>query len=289
MKQRELDINSNDNTLFTTSQCNNRCIMCCQPPLTADDIDELYQENIERVKNAPKELPMIGITGGEPTLLGNKLITLVSLIRKQLPNTEIHILSNGRAFIDGNYTNRLAEAGGNKLVVGVPFHSDYYNDHDVIAGCKGAFNETMIGLYNLAACGVCIELRIVMNALNYMRFLPMAQYIHRNLSFVGWIAFMGMEYIGYAVKHSKNIWIEPKEYMPQLTAAVKYLTEWNYDVNIYNIPLCLIPEQYHRFAVKSISDWKNMFLDSCSQCSLKNNCCGLFSTSIKTFEGLKQL
>ncbi len=289
MKQRALDINSNDNTLFTTSQCNNRCIMCCQPPLADDDIEELYQENIERVMTAPKDLPMIGITGGEPTLLGEKLISLVVLIREQLPDTEIHILSNGRAFVDGNYAQRLADAGGGKLVVGVPFHSDYSKDHDMIAGCKGAFNETMLGLYNLAAVRIYIELRIVMNALNYKRFFAMAEYIHRNLSFVDWIAFMGMEYVGYAVTHSKNIWIEPKDFTPQLTSAVRYLAEWNYDVCIYNIPLCLLPKQFHKFAVKSISDWKNKYLDFCEQCSLKAECCGLFSTSIKHYEGLKPI
>lgn len=289
MKQREIDINSNDNTLFTTSMCNNQCIMCCQPPLDVDDIDELYQENIERIYNAPKDLPMIGITGGEPTLLGDRLITLVALIREQLPETEIHILSNGRAFVDGNYAQRLADAGGGKLVVGVPIHSDYAKDHDTIAGCKGAFNETVLGLYNLASVGIYIELRIVMNALNYKRFFAIAQYIHRNLSFVDWIAFMGMEYVGYAVKHNRNIWIEPKEYVPQLTSAVRYLSEWNYDVCIYNIPLCLLPKQFHKFAVKSISDWKNKYLDICEQCSLKADCCGLFSTSIKPYEGLKPI
>ena len=289
MKQRELDIHSNDNTLFTTSQCNNRCIMCCQPPLVVDDIEELYQENIERVMNAPKELPMIGITGGEPTLLGDKLIDLVSLIREQLPDTEIHILSNGRAFVDGDYTQRLADAGGDKLVVGVPFHSDFYQDHDTIAGCKNAFNETMIGLYNLGGAGICIELRIVMNAMNYKRFVPMARFIHHNLPFVDWIAFMGMEYVGYAVKHSKNIWIEPKNFIPELCDAVKYLTGWDYDVCIYNIPLCLLPEQFRKFAVKSISDWKNKFLDFCEDCSAKADCCGLFSTSIKPYEGLKPI
>ena len=289
MKQREFDIHSNDNTLFTTSQCNNRCIMCCQPPLATDDIEDLYQENIERIMTAPKELPSIGITGGEPTLLGDKLISLVALIREQLPHTDIHILSNGRAFVDGKYTLRLAEAGGGRLMVGVPLHSDYSGDHDMIAGCKDAFNETMIGLYNLAAANIGIELRIVMNALNYKRFFPMAQFIHRNLPFVDWIAFMGMEYVGYAVKHSKNIWIEPKNYIPELCDAVKYLAEWNYDVCIYNIPLCLLPVQYRPFAEQSISDWKNKYLDFCEKCSVKANCCGLFSTSIKPYEGLKPI
>ena len=289
MIQREIDINSNDNTLFTTSRCNNRCIMCCQPPLDVDDIDELYQENIERIYGAPRDLPMIGITGGEPTLLGDRLITLVALIREQMPDTEIHILSNGRAFVNGDYAQRLADVGGGKLVVGVPFHSDYAKDHDTIAGCKGAFKETILGLYNLAAAGIYIELRIVMNALNYKRFFAMAQYIHRNLSFIDWVAFMGMEYVGYAVKHNRNIWIEPKDYIPELTSAVRYLAEWNYDVCIYNIPLCLLPKEFHKFAVKSISDWKNKYLDICEQCSLKADCCGLFSTSIKPYEGLRQI
>ena len=67
MKQRDFDIQSNDNTLFCTSQCNNRCVMCCQPPASIDDIDRLFEENLKRVRTAPKDLSLIGITGGEPT------------------------------------------------------------------------------------------------------------------------------------------------------------------------------------------------------------------------------
>ena len=36
-----IDINSNDNVLFITSQCNNRCLMCCQPPNNNDDLEIL--------------------------------------------------------------------------------------------------------------------------------------------------------------------------------------------------------------------------------------------------------
>ena len=98
MTQRPLDILSNDNTLFCTEQCNNHCLMCCQPPMKVDDIDLLFSENLLRIQNAPNDLPIIGITGGEPTLLGDKLISLVKRIRERLPNTDIHILSNGRNF-----------------------------------------------------------------------------------------------------------------------------------------------------------------------------------------------
>ena len=55
------DINSNDNSLFVTSQCNNKCLMCAQPPLNRDDIDFFYAKNIEIIDNAPNGLTNIGL------------------------------------------------------------------------------------------------------------------------------------------------------------------------------------------------------------------------------------
>lgn len=289
MKQRELDITSNDNTLFVTEQCNNRCLMCCQPPRKVDDIDILYKENIRRIKSAPKNLPCFGITGGEPTLLNEKLIDLVGFIRSELPETEIHILTNGRKFVDAKYARRLVDAGGHKLVFGIPLHSDYEKDHDIIAGARNAYAETMIGLYNLAMQGAIIELRIVMNKLNFTRFPEIALFIHKNLPFVSWIAFMGMEKTGYAETKTEQIWIEPSEYMIQLCNAVEELDSWGYDVCIYNIPMCLIPGNYRKFAVKSISDWKNYYLPICDSCSKKEDCCGFFSTSTEPYKLVKTI
>lgn len=62
-----IDINSNDNALFITSQCNNRCVMCCQPPLLRNDLEGYFQKNMALIDSAPRELRSLGITGGEPT------------------------------------------------------------------------------------------------------------------------------------------------------------------------------------------------------------------------------
>ncbi len=287
MRQRPIDINSNDNTLFITSRCNNRCLMCCQPPNNDDDMDELFEENLRRIHSAPQSLELIGITGGEPTLLGDRLIMLIQEIRKCLPSTEIQLLSNGRQFANYDYVKKIAEAGGDMLYVGVELHSDYYKDHDMIAGAKGAYRETMLGLYNLALCGVDIELRIIVCALNYKRLYNISQFIHRNLPFVGWIAFMGMEQTGYAVKNAKKVWIEPINYQNELFDAVKCLADWNYRVSIFNIPLCLLPTYLHDYARKSISDWKNRFAPICNSCVLKIDCCGFFSTSKNYYHGIR--
>lgn len=282
-------IDSNDNTLFTTARCNNNCIMCCQPPLNNDDIDELYKRNIAIINRSPKDIPVVGISGGEPTLLGDRLIDLIRHIRQTLPDSDIHILSNGRNFKDIDYTRRLVEAADDKLFVGIPLHSDYYKDHDIIAGAKEAYNETMAGIFNLAALGAAIELRIVINKLNYMRLPQMADFIQKNLPFVAWTAFMAMEHIGHAVSNERNIWIEPIDYADKLTKAVLTLAQWRKEVAVYNVPLCLIPESIHPYAQKSISDWKNKYLPECDQCSLKSKCCGLFATSQKTFKQIEPI
>lgn len=285
--RKRFDINSNDNTLFVTEQCNNHCIMCCQPPKHKDDIERLFDENIRLIRTAPKELKVLGISGGEPTLLGDKLFDLIAEIRHNLPDTGIHLLSNGRAFSDRDYTHRLQEVADGKVCVGVPFHSDYPGDHDMIAGAKGAYTETLLGLYTLASEQIEIELRIVINRLNHSRLPLMSEFISKNLPFVSWVAFMGMEKTGLAVRNINKVWIEPIDYIAQLTDAVKRLYDWDIDASIYNIPLCLIPKEYHQFAEQSISDWKVKFQLCCEQCAMKSKCCGSFATSAEPFIGLK--
>ena len=122
-----------------------------------------------------------------------------------------------------------------------------------------------------------------------MRLSQMADFIQKNLPFVAWTAFMAMEHIGHAVSNERNIWIEPIDYADKLTEAVLTLSQWRKEVAVYNVPLCLIPESIHPYAQKSISDWKNIYLPECDQCSLKSKCCGLFATSQKSFKGISAL
>lgn len=278
---------SNDNTLFTTEQCNNHCLMCCQPPHRVDDIDYWFERNLKIIEEAPENLPCIGISGGEPTLLGDRLFELIDIVRGKYPAAEIHLLSNGRTFKDASFAHRLKVAAGDKLVVGVPLHSDYFRDHDIIAGAKGAYYETMEGLYNLASEDIEIELRIVLTALNVKRLPQMADFIFKNLPFVSWVALMGLERTGLAIKNLNRIWAEPLDYTNELQQAVLSLDASGIEAVVYNIPLCLLPETLHPFAAQSISDWKVKYAPVCDGCAKKDQCCGLFATSNQMFNGLK--
>ena len=281
-----IDINSNDNVLFITSQCNNRCLMCCQPPNNSNDLERNYIKNIRLIDTAPTTLPSIGITGGEPTLLGNKLFSLINHIKDKLPETEIHLLTNGRAFADLNYAKKLKQCGSDKILIGIPIHSDCALDHDYITQSKGSFDETMLGLYNLERCGFDIELRIVLNKITCQRLPQMANFIYRNLPFVRYVAFMGREYTGYTIKNHDLVWIDPLEYKEQLERAVCELSRWGLNVSVFNLTHCVLNKNLWKHAIKSISDWKNIYADFCGECSMKEKCCGLFSTSRRQSQGL---
>lgn len=274
-----IDIHSNDNALFVTAQCNNRCIMCCQPPLQSDDIDKYFNKNIALIDSAPEDLISIGITGGEPTLLGDRLFSLIERIRNKLPDTEIHLLTNGRAFSNLDYARKLAECSTDKILLGIPLHSDYFADHDAVTQVQGSFNETILGLYNLARFNLCIELRVVLTKANYSRLPNMAEFIYRNLPFMSYISFMGLEYTGYTVKNRNSVWIEPAEYQSELETAVSNLAGWDMNVSVFNLPHCLLKPTLWPHARQSISDWKTIYQSECDRCTKKSDCCGLFGTS----------
>jgi His-Xaa-Ser system radical SAM maturase HxsC len=157
-------------------------------------------------------------------------------------------------------------------------YSDYYQSHDYIVQAKDAFNQTMLGLHNLATYDQRIEIRIVLHKQTIPRLTKLAKYIYKNLPFVEHVAFMGLEYTGYTPYNIDKLWIDPFEYREELEEAVEYLATHGMNVSIYNSQLCVLPETIWKYARKSISDWKNIYLKECSGCIERENCGGLFSS-----------
>ena len=270
---------SANNSLFVTEQCNSHCIMCSQPPRRVSDIEYLLSVNTRAVRLMPKSLATLGITGGEPTLLGSHLAGLLRLIRVELPSTNIEILSNGRRFSDDSFTAEVAEASAELLLFSVPLYSDYAPRHDYVVQSQGAFAETIRGLYSLAMHGIRRELRVVVHQATYRRLHSLAKFVQRNLPFVEHVAFMGLEVTGFARANEAKVWVEPQEYAKPLSDAIDHLTAFGIPVSIYNVPLCLLPAELWPYARISISDWKREFLESCSKCSVRESCGGVFGTS----------
>jgi His-Xaa-Ser system radical SAM maturase HxsC len=274
-------IHSHQNFLLVTERCNSNCLMCSQPPKDRNDIPFLFSIYKQLIPLIPKDCFEIGITGGEPTLLGDLFFELLKLIKTQLPHTEVHCLTNGRTFAWSNIANKLGEINFTRLMLGIPLYSDFYQAHDYIVQSKNAFNQTMQGLYNLASNHQRIEIRVVLHKQSIPRLTRLAKFIYKNLPFVEHIAFMGLEYQGYTPHNIDKLWIDPIEYMSELTESVEFLFSRRMNVSIYNLQHCLMPQPLWKFAKKSISDWKNIYVEECSNCTMFHQCGGLFASSEK--------
>ncbi|MGC4067345.1 MAG: His-Xaa-Ser system radical SAM maturase HxsC [Polyangiaceae bacterium] len=268
---------SDSNTLVLTECCNNRCLMCSQPPAQRADF-RLLDEARQLVSLISTDTRELGISGGEPGLLGPKLVELVTLLRERLPNTAVHLLSNGRPFSDPALARALAQVHHPDLMVGVPLHSDLPEEHDYVAQAHGAFDETVRGILNLKQSGVRVELRLVIHELTKTRLVEFAEFVARNLLFVDHVALMGIELEGYARSNLALLWIDPLDYVDALTRAVRRLVQAGSNVSIYNLPLCVLPDELHPFARRSISDWKTEFVRECADCMRKEDCSGLFAS-----------
>jgi His-Xaa-Ser system radical SAM maturase HxsC len=270
---------SKSNSLFATDRCNSLCLMCSQPPRDVDDSGQTSKliRIVGLIDPATEEL---GITGGEPTLLGDGLLGVVAACRDRLPATSLHILSNGRSFRYGRYSRALGAVSHPDVMVGVPVYSDQSTVHDYVVQAKGSFDETILGLHNLARADVPVEIRIVVHRSTYRRLPHLARFIYRNLTFASHVTFMGLEVIGFAKANIESLWIDPLDYASELEDAVTYLATVGMNVSIYNHQLCTLPRELWSHSRRSISDWKMEFAPECDRCTVKGECGGFFAWNL---------
>jgi len=266
------------NALLVTERCNSFCVMCSQPPRNIND-DHLIDEYLEAIPLFDRSAREIGITGGEPTLIGDRLFTLLRTLKAYLPETAVHVLSNGRNCRDLSLCKRFADLRHPDLMVGIPLYSDIPSIHDFVVQADGAYDETVRGILNLKRCGVRVEVRVVVHRHTYARLPSLARFIARNLQFVDHVALMGLELMGFAKSNVDDLWIDPVEYRRELTEATLALSRAHIPTSIYNHQLCLLDTDIRRFAVKSISDWKNEYMPECSGCESMGDCGGFFSSA----------
>jgi len=266
------------NSLLVTERCNSFCVMCSQPPVEHDDSYRV-SELLDVIQLIDPELSVLGLTGGEPTLLGANLVRLLSCLKLELARTRLHVLTNGRRFSDSEFAEQIAAVGHEQVVWAVPLYSDAPEIHDYVVQRRGAFDETLQGLLNLARLNQRIEIRMVLQKATVPRLPQLAHFIARNLTFVDHVAWMGLEPMGFARPNWTDLWLDPADYVGKLKDAVHRLYEMRMATSIYNVPLCALPTELRPFARQSISDWKNSYLPECGGCSLRSDCCGFFSSA----------
>ena len=266
------------NALLLTEQCDNYCLMCSQPPKNRDDA-WLFDRAGKVISLLPQGARALSLTGGEPTLHADALIGLLEHCKRVAPGLSVHLLSNGRRFADPEFTRRYAAVGLADIMAGIPVYAPEPGLHDFIVQAAGAFNETVHGILNLASHGQAVEIRVVVQRHTVPVLPSLAAFIARNLPFVAQVALMGLEMTGLARPNSPLVWAEPAGYQHELAETVGILDTAGITTRIYNHQLCVLDRRLWPYAVRSISDWKNDYLDICRSCSVRDACGGVFTTS----------
>ena len=266
------------NALLLTEQCDNYCLMCSQPPKDRED-PWLFDRAARVISLLPDDARALSLTGGEPTLNSDALIGLLTHCKRVAPELSIHLLSNGRRFADAEFSRRYAAVGLSDIMVGIPVYAPEPGLHDFIVQADGAFDETIHGILNLASLGQAVEIRVVIQLHTIPVLAGLATFIARNLPFGAQVALMGLEMTGLARPNSALVWADPADYQPELVEATSILTMAGIPTRIYNHQLCVLDRGLWPYAVRSISDWKNDYLDICHSCSVRDACGGVFTTS----------
>ncbi len=270
---RESDIH---HSLQLTNRCNSNCLMCSQPPTLQDDhwMVEEALDVIRHVQHAPR---VIGLSGGEPLLLGKHLRVVLDAARSYLPDTRVELLTNGRLLSDVSLKRSLFEGLTTSVTWLVPLygHADFL--HDFVVQAPGAFEETLAGLLNLQSYRQPVQLRVVLIQ-PVLEILPaLCTFIGRNLPFVKEVALMACEPIGFALANRELCEVDLLTWKESLQQAARVLSRYRVPFLFMNAPLCALPEELRVFAHRSISDWKNVYADDCDTCERKSDCSGLFA------------
>jgi His-Xaa-Ser system radical SAM maturase HxsC len=265
------------NSFLVTERCNHYCLMCSQPPRDVDD-SWILREIREALPLVDKRTRSLGFTGGEPLLDWRDFMAVLSDCRDILPETAIHVLTNGRAFAATEVVKAWSGVRHPNLTVGIPIYAAVDNVHDYVVQAKGAFDETVLGVLKLKDKGQRVEVRVVLHAITAPRIAATCRWLARNLPFVDHVALMGLENTGFAIANDELLWIDPLDYQDHLAEAVEILVASNVRVSVYNLPRCLLARSVWPYAAQSISDWKNGFTPECDRCVEKPHCSGFFTT-----------
>jgi His-Xaa-Ser system radical SAM maturase HxsC len=268
---------SKHNSFLVTDRCNHYCLMCSQPPKDVDD-----RWILGEIKTAlhviDKDTRSLGFTGGEPLLDWREFMDVLAICRDELPNTAVHVLSNGRAFVRDEVVAGWAGTRHPNLIVGIPIYAAVDHIHDYVVQARGAFDETVLGVLKLKDKGQRVEIRVVLHALTAPRIVETCKWLARNLPFVDHVALMGLENTGFAIANAEELWIDPADYRSELANAVDILFSAKVNVSVYNLQRCILDRSVWPYAAQSISDWKNGYVGECERCIEKDRCSGFFTS-----------
>ncbi len=257
-----------------TNKCNNNCIICQFKGKKRQESFIAKNVIVRKVReNDNVALKTISFGGGEPTLHKDffKIIADTSCMR---PNIEIAILTNGRMFAYNDFTAQFSRLDIKRIKFIIPLHGHKDSIHDNVTQIEGSFLNTVLGIKNLLNIGAILELRVIINKINYQYLNEISYFIFNTFPEFTYLVFISMEINNRAI--SREAPVPYEQFVPYLEEVLK-----KYDttrIKLYHFPLCSINDNHWHLIYKSIDKKKLCFSKECGRCFVKKNCMGILKS-----------
>ena len=269
-----------DATLFMGGGCNSNCIMCPASDTERKKAFAYPRETLLKyIDYLPDDLEYLVITGGEPTLNPALFLEAMECVQQKFPFTNILLLTNGRSFSNRSFFEETYQRLPNRFRVAIPIHGANAIEHDAITQAKHSFEQTIQGIYRFLHAAVPVEIRIVVTKANAGTLVDIAELIARQFPQCLCVNFIGLEPRGNCAKNFDQVFISYADSFRASRPAIDLLISCGINVGLYNYPLCHIDKSYWSLACQSISSYKNVFLEACDTCAVKNICAGFFAAA----------
>lgn len=277
------------------NKCNNKCLMCANTAgfslNTPGDYSLLKQafrleKHLRGAAAYRKNARTAGawnLTGGEPTL-NPDFLKAIAYFRRRLKGEELTLLSNSRRFSDPAFAAAFAAVARPPFTLAVSIHGPTAAAHDKVAGVKGAFKETLLGLENLLALPASpfLEIRVILHKLNYRRLGPTLGFIKRFLKGRHYrIVVMHYESEGSGAGNRKELEVRLSATARQVNACARSLAGFG-EARLYHFPRCLLSPALRRLSFISLPPEDRAY-PACAGCRDRKNCAGLMKPYLRRY------
>ncbi len=257
-------------------RCNQACRFCFVsthlPPPEDADVEAAIDDNGRR-------RGVLVLSGGEPTLHPD----LPRLVRrgKAAGACEVELQTNAVRLADPALVEALVEAGVDAAFVSL--HGACAETSDAITRAPGTFDQTVLGLDNLAATPLRVRINFVLCGPNHREFPRFVQMVARR-----WPkAAITVSFVGLStdlVPRSRELVPRYTDVLPALREGLAIAAREGVEVDGFDsmcgIPLCLVPGDRRRFyglapIPEGYDRGEFVRADACRACALRDRCFGL--------------
>ncbi len=251
------------------------------------------QELIERIDEQKADL--IIFDGGEPAIRED-IAHLIKYASDKGAATELK--TNGTRFADPEFARAIIDAGLD--MVSIPLYSHDYQHHDHMTQRKGSFFKTVEGIKNIFALkkegyAIEIELKTCVCKLNYQQLPEIIRFISTEFPRPQRVTIEVVAMMGNAARNRKELFVPLPSVVPYAKQAIDIGRSYNQNMNIKNVPACIINDPEYSSACAEMRGTMTLFNiekdkprkvtvslseelpSTCEPCAMRDGCSGVWA------------